>query len=136
MPRQLGPTSRMPNSRAMPNISACRACPSAPASAKPANEVLVLSQALLAAQGEESVRRRPPFAVALGEPAHDCPERSFVVGLQDLAENFGGDWPIQQWLDEDHDLHEETLQQRILDNRVKIYEEKKSGRSKKGRKAS
>ncbi len=24
---------------------------------------------------------------------------------------FGGEWPIRKWLDEDHDLHEETLRQ-------------------------
>ncbi len=32
---------------------------------------------------------------------------------QALTEGFGGDWPIQQWLDQDHDLHEETLRERI-----------------------
>jgi preprotein translocase subunit SecA len=38
------------------------------------------------------------------------------AGLSEaLAEYFGGDWPIQQWLDEDHDLHEETLRKRIAD---------------------
>ena len=26
-----------------------------------------------------------------------------------LAETFGGDWPIQEWLDQDHSLHAETL---------------------------
>ena len=39
-----------------------------------------------------------------------------VPGLsQALADEFGGEWPIQQWLDEDPSLHEETLQARILE---------------------
>ncbi|MEI6414706.1 MAG: preprotein translocase subunit SecA [Pseudomonadota bacterium] len=51
--------------------------------------------------------------------AHIAPgsleEQWNVVGLgQALAEQFGGDWPIRAWLDEDHDLHEETLHQRLL----------------------
>ena len=55
-------------------------------------------------------------------PPQSIEEQWDVPGLsEDLAENFGGDWPVQQWLEEDHELHEETLQQRILDNLVEIY---------------
>jgi preprotein translocase subunit SecA len=32
-----------------------------------------------------------------------------------LTDTFGGDWPIQQWLDQEHDLNEDTLRQRIRD---------------------
>jgi preprotein translocase subunit SecA len=47
-------------------------------------------------------------------PPQSMEEQWDVAGLsQALAETFGGEWPIQQWLDEDHDLHEETLQARI-----------------------
>ena len=35
--------------------------------------------------------------------------------------------PVQQWLDEDDSLHEETLRQRILDELTAIYDDK-SGR--------
>ncbi len=58
-------------------------------------------------------------------PPESIEEQWDVPGLcEALAETFGGDWPIQQWLDADHDLHEETLQQRILDTLVAAYREK------------
>ena len=41
-----------------------------------------------------------------------------------LGETFGGDWPIQQWLDQDHSLHAETLGQRIHDLVVARYAER------------
>ena len=44
-------------------------------------------------------------------PPQSMEEQWNIAGLsQALQEEFGGDWPIQQWLDADHDLHEETLQ--------------------------
>ena len=47
-------------------------------------------------------------------PLQSLEEQWDVPGLSAaLEENFGGDWPIQQWLDEDNDLHEETLRKRI-----------------------
>ncbi len=58
-------------------------------------------------------------------PHQSIEEQWDVPGLgQALSETFGGEWPIQQWLDEDHGLHEETLQQRILENLVAAYEGK------------
>ncbi|HEX22852.1 MAG TPA: preprotein translocase subunit SecA, partial [Chromatiales bacterium] len=39
-----------------------------------------------------------------------------VAGLEKALEaSFGMAMPVQQWLDEDHDLHEESLRQRIFD---------------------
>ncbi|MGB5831269.1 MAG: preprotein translocase subunit SecA [Thiohalocapsa sp.] len=49
----------------------------------------------------------------------DFPELSSA-----LVDAFGGDWPIQQWLDEDADLHEETLRKRIADQIARYYEDK------------
>jgi preprotein translocase subunit SecA len=58
-------------------------------------------------------------------PPQSLEEQWNVPGLSEaLAENFGGEWPIKQWLDEDDSLHEETLLQRILDTLVKTYETK------------
>jgi preprotein translocase subunit SecA len=42
--------------------------------------------------------------------------------------SFGGDWPMQQWLDEDDDLHEETLRQRIAEQIAALRGEGKAGR--------
>ncbi len=58
-------------------------------------------------------------------PPQSLEEQWDVPGLEKaLAEAFGGEWPIQRWLDEDHDLHEETLRKRILDTLVEQYREK------------
>jgi preprotein translocase subunit SecA len=58
-------------------------------------------------------------------PPQSIEEQWDVPGLAgDLSETFGGDWPVQQWLDADDDLHEETLQQRILDNLEQVYGDK------------
>ncbi|MEJ2692868.1 MAG: preprotein translocase subunit SecA [Candidatus Thiodiazotropha sp.] len=58
-------------------------------------------------------------------PPESIEEQWDVPGLSEgLAENFSGEWPIQQWLDEDSDLHEETLKQRILDTMTAAYREK------------
>ena len=43
-----------------------------------------------------------------------------------LRDDFGFDAPIQQWLDSDDSLHEETLRQRILDELVAIYDDKEA----------
>ena len=49
-------------------------------------------------------------------PPQSLEEQWDVPGLAaSLQDAYGGDWPIQQWLDEDDELHEETLRQRILD---------------------
>jgi len=48
-----------------------------------------------------------------------------IKGLEDhLQQEFNLDFPIQQWLDNDDDLHEETLRQRIVDEIVTIYQQK------------
>ncbi|MGD8911114.1 MAG: preprotein translocase subunit SecA [Candidatus Thiodiazotropha sp.] len=58
-------------------------------------------------------------------PKDSIEEQWDIAGLsQSLAELFGGEWPIQQWLDEDHDLHEETLKQKIAQILQDVYQEK------------
>ncbi|MEN8167866.1 MAG: preprotein translocase subunit SecA [Pseudomonadota bacterium] len=58
-------------------------------------------------------------------PLQSMEEQWNVAGLSEaLEEEFGDDWPIQQWLDEDHDLHEETLQRRILETLETSFKEK------------
>ena len=41
-----------------------------------------------------------------------------------LKEGFGGDWPIQHWLDSDDELHEETLRERIAATLAERYADK------------
>ncbi|QIK38370.1 preprotein translocase subunit SecA [Caldichromatium japonicum] len=49
-------------------------------------------------------------------PPESLEEQWDIAGLaKALTEQFGGDWPIQSWLDQDPDLHEETLRRRILE---------------------
>jgi preprotein translocase subunit SecA len=58
-------------------------------------------------------------------PKNSIEEQWDVSGLGDsLTELFGGEWPIQQWLDEDHDLHEETLKQKIAKILLDVYQDK------------
>jgi len=58
-------------------------------------------------------------------PPQSLEEQWDTQGLTEaLMENFALDAPVQQWLDEDDDLHEEPLRQRILDELVAIYEDK------------
>ncbi len=58
-------------------------------------------------------------------PPQSLEEQWDVPGLSEaLVDYFGGEWPIQQWLDEDHDLHEETLRQRISDTLSGHYSDK------------
>jgi preprotein translocase subunit SecA len=58
-------------------------------------------------------------------PPQSLEEQWDVPGLEaGLAEAFGGDWPIRKWLDEDHELHEETLRKRIAERVAEQYEEK------------
>jgi preprotein translocase subunit SecA len=48
-----------------------------------------------------------------------------IKGLEEsLQEEFNLNFPIQEWLDKDDDLHEETLRQKILDEIVTIYQRK------------
>ncbi len=58
-------------------------------------------------------------------PPQSIEEQWDVPGLEAaLKEHFDLDLPIQQWLDEDDELHEETLRQRILDALVAAWQEK------------
>ncbi|MCU7812824.1 MAG: SEC-C domain-containing protein, partial [Candidatus Thiodiazotropha sp. (ex Notomyrtea botanica)] len=58
-------------------------------------------------------------------PLQSIEEQWDVAGLSEgLTETFGGEWPIQTWLDEDDDLHEETLKERILESLVVGYQDK------------
>ena len=58
-------------------------------------------------------------------PPQSIEEQWDIPGLTAaLKETFDADMPVQQWLDEDEDLHEETLRQRILDILEQEYQEK------------
>ena len=60
-------------------------------------------------------------------PRESIEEQWDVDGLGNaLTEVFGGEWPIQSWLDEDNDLHEETLKQKIYQILVSGYQEKET----------
>ncbi len=49
-----------------------------------------------------------------------------IPGLEEALEQLGLKLPVATWLEEDHDLHEETLRQRILEAVEKAYEEKEA----------
>jgi preprotein translocase subunit SecA len=58
-------------------------------------------------------------------PQGSLEEQWDVPGLETaLAEGFGGEWPVRQWLDEDHSLHEETLRERIANQVAERYADK------------
>ncbi len=58
-------------------------------------------------------------------PPESLEEQWNVDGLsQALAENFGGTWPIRQWLEADESLHEEPLRARIRDTIIAAYAER------------
>ncbi len=60
-------------------------------------------------------------------PPQSLEEQWDVPGLTEaLREHFDLDLPIQQWLDEDDQLHEETLRQRIHDELLAAYREKEA----------
>jgi preprotein translocase subunit SecA len=60
-------------------------------------------------------------------PRESIEEQWDVPGLSEaLGEAFGGEWPVQSWLDDDSDLHEETLKQKILQTLVTGYQEKEN----------
>ena len=60
-------------------------------------------------------------------PPQSLDEMWDIPGLEKALEaDFGLAMPVQQWLDEDHDLHEETLRQRILDELEQNYYEKEA----------
>ena len=58
-------------------------------------------------------------------PPQSLPEQWDIAGLEaTLYSDFGLKLPIQQWLDDDHKLYEETLRERILEELLKAYNEK------------
>ncbi|ARS47767.1 preprotein translocase subunit SecA [Ectopseudomonas hydrolytica] len=60
-------------------------------------------------------------------PPQSMPEQWDVAGLEStLQSDFGLKLPIQQWLDEDDKLYEETLRERILAELVAAYNEKET----------
>jgi preprotein translocase subunit SecA len=58
-------------------------------------------------------------------PPESMEEQWDVAGLTEaLSSEFAVSYPIQQWLDEDDSMHEESLRQRIVDELAKEYAEK------------
>ncbi|WP_439887609.1 preprotein translocase subunit SecA [Pseudomonas sp. MBLB4123] len=58
-------------------------------------------------------------------PPQSMPEQWDIPGLEEaLHSGFGAKLPVQQWLDEDAKLYEETLRERILQELVAAYNEK------------
>ncbi|HDK38496.1 MAG TPA: preprotein translocase subunit SecA, partial [Thiolapillus brandeum] len=58
-------------------------------------------------------------------PQQSIEEQWDIPGLTEaLKEHFDLDLPLQQWLDEDDSLHEETLRQRILEELEQAYADK------------
>ncbi len=58
-------------------------------------------------------------------PYGSLDEQWDLEGLEEaLDDEFGLAMPIRQWMEQDHDLNEEGLRERILDTLVKDYEEK------------
>lgn len=58
-------------------------------------------------------------------PPQSMPEQWDVPGLEaQLQSEMGVDLPVQQWLDENAELFEEKLRERIVDEIVRVYQEK------------
>lgn len=58
-------------------------------------------------------------------PPQSLPEQWDVAGLESAIESgFGVKLPIQQWLDEDDHLYEETLREKLLAELIAAYNEK------------
>jgi preprotein translocase subunit SecA len=58
-------------------------------------------------------------------PPQSIEEQWDIAGLEKhLAAEYNLQLPVQKWLDEDEELHEETLRERILDAAQKAYDEK------------
>jgi preprotein translocase subunit SecA len=76
----------------------------------------------------EALRRDVVNAVIDGFiPPRSLEEQWDVPGLTKvLEEDFGAPMPLQQWLDEDDSLHEETLRERILEELERAYGEKEA----------
>ncbi|MEJ1356238.1 MAG: preprotein translocase subunit SecA [Candidatus Sedimenticola sp. (ex Thyasira tokunagai)] len=60
-------------------------------------------------------------------PPESLDEQWDVPGLtQALKDEYDLNYPLQQWLDEDHDLHEESLRKRIIDEMDTTYAAKET----------
>ncbi|WP_437883493.1 preprotein translocase subunit SecA [Pseudomonas sp. LRF_L74] len=71
--------------------------------------------------------RQEVLAAAISQhiPPQSLPEQWDIAGLEDaLYTDFGLRLPVQQWLDEDDKLYEETLRERILAELTAAYSEK------------
>lgn len=64
-------------------------------------------------------------AISAHIPPQSLPEQWDIPGLEALLySDFGTRLPVQQWLDEDEKLYEETLRERILEALLAAYNEK------------
>jgi preprotein translocase subunit SecA len=60
-------------------------------------------------------------------PPQSLEEQWDIPGLTAaLTENFAIELPLQEWLDTDDSLHEEPLRRRILDELVRVYQDKEA----------
>ena len=58
-------------------------------------------------------------------PPGSLDEQWDVPGLEEaLVQEYALELPLAKWLDEDHELHEETLRERVLESMVAAYKEK------------
>ena len=59
-------------------------------------------------------------------PPQSLDEQWDIPGLEEALEQLGVPLPVSSWLEEDHDLHEEILRQRILEALEAAYAEKEA----------
>jgi len=60
-------------------------------------------------------------------PPQSIEEQWNIAGLEaQIRSEFGEDMPIQEWLDEDSSLHEESLKEKILEQLTRAYTEKET----------
>ena len=60
-------------------------------------------------------------------PPGSMDEQWNVPGLEEaITKEFGLEMPIGKWLDDDHELHEESLRERILESMLAAYQEKEA----------
>jgi len=59
-------------------------------------------------------------------PPQSLEEQWDIRGLEEALDQFGLPLKVSAWLEEDHDLHEETLRQRVLEAAERAYAEKEA----------
>ena len=64
--------------------------------------------------------------IDLHVPPESLEEQWDIPGLEEALEQMGVPLPVSTWLEEDHDLHEEILRQRILEAVEAAYAEKEA----------